>query len=370
MSAVMRIIRGENHIDFARVWSRGLVLSALLVLLSVGSLFVRGLNLGVEFTGGISVEVEAPGVSADQAREALEQAGVENPRVQIVGQDIVRVQTAGESSEDQQVLRRAMAAVAQADEASISVSAVSPSWGDDITRQAVKALVYFLIAITLYLTVRLELKMAFGAIVALVHDIVISVGVYSLFQFEVSPGTVVAFLTILGFSIYDTVVVFDKIKENEARAGLTSRMTYTDMVSLSMNQVLLRSLNTTALAVIPVLSILVVGAGVMGAVALGQFGIALLVGQVVGAYSSIMVATPVVAMLKEREPKYRALREKLEASGGSRRVAPAAAAVGGGGPVVAGDVSTPPSSPSTAGIPPVAPATAIPPRPRKQGKRR
>jgi preprotein translocase subunit SecF len=219
--------------------------------------------------------------------------------------------------------------------------------------------------------VRLELRMAVGALVAVVHDIIISVGVYSIFQFEVSPGTVIAFLTILGYSIYDTVVVFDKIKENEARAGLTQRMTYTDMVSLSMNQVLLRSLNTTITSIIPVVSILVVGVGIMGAVALGQFGIALFVGLLVGAYSSIMVATPVVAVLKEREPKYRSLREKLEASGGRRSsvMGPAAPTAAAPSPVVDGDVTVTPPAP--AGAAPLAPPTgAIPPRPRKQGKKR
>ena len=378
MTAVMRVIRGENHIEFPRWWRYGLMFSAVLVVLSIGSFFVRGLNLSVEFTGGVSVEAEAPGVSAEQARQAVADAGVQNAKVQIVGSDIVRVQTSAETDEAKDVLRTTMAELAGSDVQAISVSAVSPSWGDDITGQAVRALVFFLIAILAYLTIRLELKMAVGAIVAVVHDIIISVGVYSVFQFEVSPGTVIAFLTILGYSIYDTVVVYDKVKENEARAGLTGKLTYTDMVALSMNQVLLRSLNTTITSLIPVVSLLVVGAGFLGAVALGQFGIALFVGLLVGAYSSIMVAAPVVALLKEREPHFRAVREKLEATGG--RAATIGHPRGGSSPVVAGappDSDVPgwaegegPERPAARRDVLRQPAGAIPPRPRKQGKKR
>ena len=375
--SIRAIIRGENHIDFARWWRRGVALSAVLIVLSVASLAVRGLNLSVEFTGGISVEVAAPGVSVDEARSALAEAGLGNAKVQIVGQDTLRVQTAEESDDLQGQLRDILGELAglsgEQMDAEVSVSTVSPSWGEDITRQSVRALVFFLLAILLYLTLRLELRMAVGAIIAVVHDVIISVGVYSVAQFEVSPGTVIAFLTILGYSIYDTVVVYDKVKENESRASLAGRMTYTEMVSLSMNQVLLRSLNTSITSILPVISLLVIGAGVLGAVTIGQFAVALLIGLVVGTYSSIMVAAPAVAWMKEREPRFRQLRERLDQTGARSA-----------GPVVEGapdaeraeDGSTgvataaPPIAPAGTGtIPPRPRKGAIPPRPRKKGKR-
>ena len=149
--------------------------------------------------------------------------------------------------------------------------------------------------------------MAMGAIVAMLHDVLLSVGVYSLLGFEVTPATVVAFLTILGFSLYDTIVVFDKVKENQQRYT-AAKMPYADIINVSMNQVLMRSLNTSLAAVLPVLSLLILGAGVMGAVTLSEFALALLVGLITGSYSSIFVAAPLVAMAKEREPKFRSLR--------------------------------------------------------------
>jgi preprotein translocase subunit SecF len=210
--------------------------------------------------------------------------------------------------------------------------------------------------------------MAIGTIVAMVHDIIISVGVYSVFQFEVTPGTVIAFLTILGYSIYDTIVVFDKVKENENKVSVNNRMTYSDMVSLSMNQVLIRSLNTTVVAIIPVLSILVVGAQILGAVTLEEFGLALFVGMVVGAYSSIFVAAPVATMIRERGHRYRSIRERIEATRTSAS------------PSVVSGAPEPPATPdpaTTRSERPRPPAgtpitTAIPPRPRKKskGKRR
>ena len=170
----------------------------------------------------------------------------------------------------------------------------------------------FFVVITLYITLRFEWKMAIASLLAVFHDVLISVGVYSLTGWEVTPATVVAFLTILGFSLYDTIVVFDKVHENAKRLG--TRATYGDVVNLSMNQVLMRSLNTGLAAILPVLSLLVVGSWMLGATTLEDFALALLVGLIVGAYSSIFVATPILAILKEREPKYRAIRQRLEKS--------------------------------------------------------
>jgi preprotein translocase subunit SecF len=222
----------------------------------------------------------------------------------------------------------------------------------------------------IYLSIRLEWQMAVGTIIAIIHDIIISVGVYKIFQWEVTPGTVIAFLTILGYSIYDTIVVFDKVKENEARVGVSNRLTYGDMVSLSMNQVLLRSINTTVVAILPVLSILLVGSQILGAVTLEEFGLALFVGMVAGAYSSIFIAAPVATALRERDSRYRSIRERVEATRTTGSPAPTTSST-----VEAGE--SPPTKPGApaAGVatsPDTPMTTAIPPRPRKKskGKRR
>ena len=315
MSWLTRLNRGDTDIDFLKVWKRTLIVSVVLVVISILSLFARGLNLGIDFEGGVSWEVSAPGVSVSEARDALASVGEGNAKIQIVGSDIVRVQGPEASPEHEAEVRQKLADIAETDVANVSVSTVGASWGSDITKSAVRALIFFFIAILLYLTIRLEWRMAVAAIVAVFHDVLISVGVYSVFQFEVTPGTVIAFLTILGYSIYDTIVVDDKIKENERLVGQSGRMTYGQMTSLSMNQVLLRSLNTSIVSILPVISLLVVGAGIMGAVTLEEFSIALLVGMVVGAYSSIGVAAPVLVWLKEKEPKNRTIRERLAAQG-------------------------------------------------------
>jgi len=367
VNALRRVARGENAIDFQKWWKRGLVLSLLLVLISVGSLVFRGLNLGIDFEGGTSWEVPAPGVSVGDAREALGEIGQAQAKIQVVGTDLLRVQADASDGDVQDQVRSRLAELAAVDVGEVSVSTVGPTWGDEITRSAVRALIIFMIVILLYLTVRLEWQMAVATIVAMAHDIVISVGVYSIFQFEVTPGTVIAFLTILGYSIYDTIVVFDKVKENENKVGVSNRMTYADMVSLSMNQVLLRSINTTVVAILPVLAILVVGAQILGAVTLQEFGLALFVGMVVGAYSSLFVAAPIATLLREREPRFRSVRQRIESTHGD-----------GSSPVVSGAPEavevpgTPASTPRPK--PPIGTpmTTAIPPRPRKKskGKRR
>lgn len=374
MSAIGRLLRGQNDIDFQRWWKRGMVLSLVLLVVSVGSLTIRGLNLGVEFTGGVSVENEAEGVSVDEARDALASEGLGTARVQVItdvtGGELLRVQTAETGEDVQETLRGTVAELANADPADVSISTVSASWGSDVTDQALRALGFFLVAIMAYLTIRLELRMAIGAIVATVHDIVITVGIYALFQFEVSPGTVIAFLMILGYSIYDTVVVYDKVKENEPLVGVTHRYSYTQMVSRAMNLVLMRSLNTSITSLLPVVSLLVVGSLLMGAVTLSQFALALAIGLVVGTYSSIMVAAPVVAVIKEREPRHQQLRERL-AQGGSAPVVGGAPVDPEGGrtdPAVGSQGASAPGR-RVAG-PGATPSGAIPPRPRKKPRKR
>jgi preprotein translocase subunit SecF len=388
MSALRRLYRGENDIAFSKWWRRGLVLSSVLIIISILSLFTRGLNLGIDFEGGVSWEVKAPGVSVTVTRSALEGVGEGQAKIQTVGNDIIRVQGPAADATHREDVSKVLADLAGGQVTDVSVSDVGPSWGKEITKSAERALVIFLLAILLYLSIRLEWKMAVAAVLAMVHDVIISVGVYSVFQLEVTPPTVIAFLTILGYSIYDTIVVFDKVKENQARPGLATRMTYTDLSSLSMNQVLLRSVNTSVVAIIPVVSMLVVGALILGAVTLEEFSIALLVGMISGAYSSIFVAAPIVVWLKEREPKNRKLAERLAATRGpgisSRQAAKAAAdddliaeeaqyeaedaADAGTGGVATATKPRPSSAPSGT---PIMPASGvIPPRPRKKGKKR
>jgi preprotein translocase subunit SecF len=369
MSVLGRLNRGETNINFVKWWKRGLVFSGLLVVVSVVSLSTRGLNLGIDFEGGVSWEVQAPGVSVDEARDSLGNVGEGAAKIQIVGTDILRVQGPEASVEHVAEVRQNLAELAETDVANVSVSTVGASWGSDITASAIRALIVFLIAIMIYLTIRLELRMALAAIIAVVHDVLISVGMYSVFQLEVTPGTVIAFLTILGYSIYDTIVVDDKIKENERLVGMTGRMSYTQMTSLSMNQVLLRSLNTSVVSLLPVLSLLVVGAFIMGAVTLEEFSVALTVGLVVGAYSSIFVAAPVLVFLKERQPQIRTIRERLEGQGVSTTSTPerrvearssSTADSSAGGQSAAAPKTTSGTTPS--GV--------IPPRPRKKTRKR
>ncbi|MCB1039919.1 MAG: protein translocase subunit SecF [Acidimicrobiales bacterium] len=193
----------------------------------------------------------------------------------------------------------------------VTVDTVGPSWGKQISQKARTALVVFLIAIVIYITLRFEFRMAVATLAALIHDLLIVVGLYAVFQFPVTPATVIAVLTILGFSIYDGIVVFDRVDENSKLLGRRSKMTYSEMANLSMNQVLMRSLNTSITALLPILSVLVLGSVVLGATALEDFGLALFLGLLSGAYSSIFIATPLLALLKEREPRYRELRERL-----------------------------------------------------------
>ncbi len=197
----------------------------------------------------------------------------------------------------------------------ISVTTVGPTWGSSITDDAIKALIIFFIVVAIYISIRFEPKMALAAFIAMIHDVLVAIGIYSIFNFQVTPDTVVAILTILGYSLYDTVVVFDRIRDNTRGIGSSGRLTYPQLVNLSMNQTLARSINTSMVAILPVLAVLLIGAQLLGATTLQSYGLALFVGLLSGAYSSIFIASPVLSMMKEREERWRAIAERLAKRG-------------------------------------------------------
>jgi preprotein translocase subunit SecF len=302
-------------------------------------------------------------LTEEQITEAMREAGQPDGTVTIDGQNATVTLEELPTSPLQDV-SEALADYAGVDVSEVSVSTVGPTWGETVSRKALQALIIFFVILAIYLSFRFEWKMAATAIIAVIHDIIVSVGVYALFQFEVSPATVTAFLTILGFSLYDTVVVYDKIAENQRTLLATGRSTYPEMVNRSLNAVLMRSLSTTIVALLPVVSLLVVGSLIMGATALEDFALALAVGLAVGAYSSIFVAAPLLAAWKDREPQYRMLHDRR------RRTTMAAASVATGVPVVA-DVTEPQAKAVPEGVAgPPAVGRTVPPRPRQQRRRK
>ena len=323
MKTLRMLFRNEHHFDFPAMWRKALIGSAVLVLVSVGALVFRGLNLGIEFEGGTAWEVTAPGVSVAETRDALGGTGAESGKIQTLGSDAIRVRADLDSQEEVAAVTATLAELASVDVTDVSVTTVGPSWGGQITNKARNALFWFFVIVAGYIAVRLEWKMAVGALVAVAHDILISVGVYAIFQFEVTPATVIAFLTIMGYSLYDTIVVYDKVRDVGGRLTVIGRYTYSEMMNQSLNQVLMRSINTSITSVLPVLSMLLIGSVFLGALTLQEFAIALLIGILVGTYSSIFVAASVVAYMKEREAENRAVADKVrarEGETGTRRV--------------------------------------------------
>jgi preprotein translocase subunit SecF len=372
-----RLYHGETAFEFVGRVRRWALISGVVIAIGLVSLAARGLNFGIDFRGGIAWEVPTAHPTEQAARDAIRPLGLSNAKVQVLGTARVRVQAdakSGTPAERQAYEQRVAAALGNAfhtKATDVSVNEVGPSWGGEITNKAARALVFFLIAITLYITLRFEWKMALAALAALFHDILVTVGIYSLSGFEVTPATVIAFLTILGYSLYDTIVVFDKVEENTRGLASTGRMTYGDMVNLSMNQVLMRSLNTSLVAILPILSVLVIGSFVLGATTLEDFGLALLIGLLTGAYSSIFVASPLLAVLKEREPRYASIRQRL-ATRTTGPLTPAAAAAAGMG-TIGGEPRDQVPARAGSGRSPVAATSrgrSGPPRGRKKGRGR
>lgn len=319
-----RLRRGDFHFDIVGRARRWFVLSGLIVLVSTASLGFRGVNAGLEFRGGTAFDVQAasPNVTVPEIRAALRDADIEEATVQQIGDAGFRVETAHLAPERQE---RAIAAVAEAtgvERNDVNVQDVGPKWGRQITSKAIRALVIFLVVVVVYMSIRLEPKMAGAAILALVHDLAATAGIYSLTGFVVTPATVIALLTVLGYSLYDTVVIFDRVKDRTKTLSASGNVTYTDAANASVNQVLMRSVNTSITGLLPVGSLLFVGSFLLGAQTLRELALALFIGLTVGTYSSIFLATPALAIWKEREQRWSTLRARIAARGVERTVQP------------------------------------------------
>lgn len=312
-----RLYTGEFEFEFVGNRNRWYTISAIVLLISVLAIPLRGLNLSIDFVGGsvFQAPVQVTSSTIDDFARAATNSGVPDLGVQVntVGDETVRVQTRSLESAEVVQVREAIAEQAGIADDDVAYSLVGPSWGQQITQQALIALVIFLVLVGLLIAIYFrEWKMSVTALIALLHDLIVTIGLYALVGFTISPATVIALLTILGYSLYDTVVVFDMVRVQTRDLKNQSR-TYSQAANAAINQVLVRSINTTIIAVLPVLAILVAGVIVLGGEGpLADLGLAMLIGMLSGAYSSIFLATPMLAQLREREPEMRRHRASLE----------------------------------------------------------
>ncbi|HUR51371.1 MAG TPA: protein translocase subunit SecF [Mycobacteriales bacterium] len=374
MGLVHRLYHGETAFPLIKERKRFYGVSILLCVIALGSLLFQGLNLGVEFKGGAIFTVSAPSnVDVHASRTFVEGLGVKEAIVQTVktsgGQTKLRVETEPLTKEQEDRVVQALADRFHVDaNTEIDSRDVGASWGKQVTRKALNGLVAFLIGVTLFISIRFEPKMAAASMVALVHDLLLAAGIYSITQFVVTPSTIIALLTVLGYSLYDTIVVFDRVDENTKGIERGNKATYSEAAELAVNQTFMRSINTSMIALLPVSGLLFVGALLLGAGTLKDLALALFVGLASGAYSSLFLATPLLADLKEREPRFQALQGRV-----AQRRAGAAAPVRlsqrsvnapEDAPAPEGDTETPAPATTT--------ATAVrrnpPPRKKKGGR--
>ena len=320
-----RLYTGEVSFDFVGRRKLWLIISGVIVLLAVVGLSVRGLNLGIEFKGGDVYTINNPSISVSQTQTVANSiTGDSTAIVQSVttegnGREITVQINAAEhisvpsGSTETVTVSNELAKGLNIPASQISTEHIGASWGKDISKKALEGLIVFLILVTLYLAFAFEWRLAVGALTALLHDLVITIGIYALLGFTVSSGTVIGFLTILGYSLYDTVVVFDGLKDATAKLQSQSRETYSEAANRSLNGTLVRSVNTTVLALLPVAGLLFIGGAMLGAGTLNDISLALFIGLSAGAYSSICVATPMVAWLKEKEPVNQQLAKRVAA---------------------------------------------------------
>ena len=325
---------GRRSIAFVQRRKLWYSMSAVMIGLALAGVLLNGLNFGIEFRGG--TEFRVLGVTNTQdyeakAQDAVGEAGIPGSvATTIVGGDTVRVQTEA-AQEQADAARTSLAETFDVQRESVSSTLIGPSWGAAVSQQAIQGLVVFLILVAIVLALYFRTwKMAVAGLTALLHDLIITVGIYSLFGFEITPSSMIGFLTILGYSLYDTVVVFDKVRENTAEAFRTKRMTYADAANLAVNQTLVRSINTTVVALLPIAAILFVGFTMLGPGTLLDLSLALFIGISVGAYSSIFIATPMLVQLRSKEPAIVDLDRYVARHGAKRAARDAARDVGAG----------------------------------------
>ncbi|HSZ42115.1 MAG TPA: protein translocase subunit SecF [Trebonia sp.] len=342
-----RLYRGEVSLQIVRRQKMWYAISGLILLISIVALFTRGLNFGVDFKGGSTFQF--PGAysasTQGQINRVVSAAGGGSAQVTHISPALGnqppqwQVQVGILNSTQTNAVETALEKTFHISQNNLVVNTIGGTWGGQITEKALEALIIFLVVIVIYLSIAFEWKMAAAAFVALLHDILITIGVYALVGFSVSPTSVIGLLTILGYSLYDTVVVFDKVRENTAGLLTTGRSTYSDAANLALNQTLVRSLNTSLTALIPVASILFIGGGLLGTGTLNDLSLVLFVGMLSGTYSSLCIATPVLADLKEREPKYKDLAMRVQrrlAGGRAAQRAQGVDAAGASAPVPGG----------------------------------
>ncbi|MGW2723683.1 protein translocase subunit SecF [Streptomyces sp. NPDC001492] len=307
-----RLHRGEVGYDFVgkrKIWYG---VSILITITAILGLAVRGLNMGIEFQGGaVFTTPKHMTASVATAEGYAKGASGHDAIVQKLGDGSLRIQIAGIDTDKSDAIKDKLAKDLNVNAENINADLVGPSWGDQIANKAWQGLAIFMILVVVYLAIAFEWRMAVAALVALIHDITITTGIYALVGFEVTPGTVIGLLTILGYSLYDTVVVFDSLKEQTKDITKQTRWTFSDVANRSINSTLMRSINTTVVALLPVAGLLFIGGGFLGAGMLNDISLSLFVGLAAGAYSSIFIATPLVADLKEREPQMKALRKRV-----------------------------------------------------------
>lgn len=308
---------GDRSVPVVAKRRRFYLASAALIVVAALGLVLNGLNLGLEFRGGSEFRVATTSTPSDYEQTARDAVGAaEDQRgvnVTLVGNNTVRVQTERLSETDSQDVRQSLATAFGVSEQNVSGTFIGPSWGQSVSQQALRALIIFVLAVALVLSIYFRnWKMAAAALIATVHDMVITVGIYALSGFEVSPATMIGFLTVLGYSLYDTVVVFDKVRENTTEAFANGRMTFAQAANLAVNQTMVRSINTTVIGVLPIAAVLVVGAIFLGPGVLLDLSLVLFVGIIIGAYSSIFIATPILVSLRRNEASVIELEKRAQ----------------------------------------------------------
>jgi preprotein translocase subunit SecF len=299
---------GEKSFDIVGRRKMFYIIGIIVVLLSILVPVVKGgFNFGIEFRGGSEFRIEGvANVSQQLAREAVQSIEPSSePRITTVGLDSIRIQTEQLGDVASEEVRIALANAYGVPSGSVTSSFIGANWGADVTEKALIGLVVFLLLVTILMALYFRtLKMSLAALVALAHDVVITLGIYALVGFEITPAAVIGFLTILGYSLYDTVVVFDKVRENTLDVEFSETKTFGSQVNLAINQTLVRSVNTSVVAVLPVGSILFIGAAILGAGTLRDIALALFIGIIAGTYSSVFIAGPLYVTLRERENRF------------------------------------------------------------------